>query len=81
MAEECGEQEDTRDILPLLLGPGEPSDRATRPGGVDLHTILVIARHLSQGGAIALLEPFLVTRPGQRGGTIEFRLAAMVHRI
>jgi len=35
--------------------------------------------HLAAGGWIALLEPFRVTRPGERGGHIEFRLAAMVH--
>jgi len=77
--DEDGEQADAGDILPLLLGRGEPADRPARMGGVDLHTILVIAGHLSQGGAVALLEPFLVTRSGERGGTIEFRLAAMVH--
>ena len=40
---------------------------------------LAVLYHLSQGGAVALLEPFRVTRPGERGGHIEFRLAAMVH--
>jgi len=76
--DEDGEQADAGDILPLLLGRGEPADRPARMGGVDLHTILVIAGHISQGGAVALLEPFRVTRPGERGGHIEFRLAAMI---
>ena len=40
---EDGEQADAGDILPLLLGRGEPADRPARMGGVDLHTILVIA--------------------------------------
>jgi len=90
MDEECGEPSDS--ILPRQQDDAAETPHRGLPAGwqgVPLPAggliypcdprMLAVAGHLSQGGWCALLEPFLVTRSGQRGGTIEFRLAAMVH--
>jgi len=73
-------QKEATDILRSLDGHARPPVAPALRGRVDLldPRLCVIAGHLSQGGHVALLEPFLVTRPGQRGGTLEFRLVAMV---
>lgn len=80
MAEECGEQEETTGLFPHLQGP---AGFALEPAGggrdrvCDLR-VLAVAGHLRQGGWVALLEPFAVTRPGERGANREFRLVAMI---
>jgi hypothetical protein len=73
-------EEDTTGLHPQLEGPGGPPLEPA--GGARTYPcdprVLAVAGHLAAGGWIAILEPFLVTRPGTRGFEREFRLLALV---
>jgi hypothetical protein len=75
--EEPGE-EDTASVLPFLEGEADDFERAPGMGGVDIRTYMAVARHLSKGGWVALLEPWGATRPGQRGFTLELHAVAVL---
>jgi hypothetical protein len=75
-----GEQEDTTGLFPQLDVPAGFALEPARRGGIGIcdPRMLAVAGHLAQGGWVALLEPFAVTRPGTRGFEREFRLVAIV---
>jgi hypothetical protein len=76
MSDDGGEQ-DASGLFPQLAGAAESSSGAPGVCGVDFRTVLALAGHLSAGGWIILIHPWLITRPGQ-APEIEMRAVGVV---
>jgi len=75
MDEECGDSTP----IPNQGRPAVDPHLDERAGGCCvLPQAMACAAHIKAGGWVALLEPFAVTRPGERGAQREFRLVALI---